>query len=574
MPSRVTIDFETMPIVSGSPSSPEPVGVAIRKGGRSRYHAWGHPIENNTTKEKVKTVLKDLCKNNILLMHNAQFDLRVLEDHFGLMPDRGFDDTKILAFLKHPSNKTLSLKPLSEQFFKIKPEERDRMHDWLGENYPPARLVGDKTKYTAFAPGSLAGEYAVGDVDRTMDLFKLFDRQLDSEERAAYEREKSVVVPTIKMERAGVRIDVDRLEVDLELAQRRRNILGYGLSGRLRDPMINLNSRPQMAKALFDAGLVKVFLKTEKENESVSIPSLRMTCTDQDFVDDLELYSKLGKLIGTYMTPWLFSAHQNNGYFYPYFNPTRVDSESGVGGTRTGRYSSNFQQVPKEAFKGLPFMRNYVLPDKGYKLVDRDYSQQELRILAHFAGGALTKAYQANPQLDMHTHVQAIIRKSIPDIDRKAVKTCNFLTIYGGGVNRLADQLGITHEEARRIREEHQKALPEVAALNTRLRREHKADGFIRTWGGRKYTLDFQDWYKLINVLIQGSAADQTKEAIRRYDVREFVDARLMLQVHDELVISSFETEKGLRWAMEEMSEWDVPMLTDKTTGKSWGEAK
>ena len=581
---HVTIDFETHPIVPGSPTSPRPVGVAIRMGGKSKYGAWGHPSGNNTTKPEAFALLEWLCAHTRLVMHNAQFDLRVLDEHFGLRPMNGFDDTKILAFLWSPNHRTLSLKPLADELLKLPPDEQDEMHDWLRQNYLPARRASNPTKYTAFAPGALAGKYARGDVDRTWKLYrKLYPIIRAWGMGEAYQRELAVVWPTIKMEQGGVRIDAERLADDLKKVKVIRSGLGGGLTRRLGQAGkdVNLNSRQQLANALHDNHMMvdDTFLLTDKGNESVSIPALRETCTDQKFVDDLELHSKLGKLIGTYMTPWLESAETNDGYFYPYFNPTRVDAESG--GTRTGRYSSNFQQVPKEPFKGLPFMRRYVLPDEGQTLVDRDYSQQELRILAHFAGGELAAAYRADPMLDMHDHVQALMKPHVPGIQRKQVKTCNFLTVYGGGVNRLADQLGVPYDVAQDIREAHKSALPEVDQLNRRLRDQHQRDGFIRTWGGRKYALEYDQWYKLLNVLIQGSAADQTKEAIIRFDDQAEVggaNARLMVQVHDELVISA--PGQGLKYsgtlkrAMETIPGWSVPMLTDVTYGASWGDAK
>jgi DNA polymerase-1 len=222
-------------------------------------------------------------------------------------------------------------------------------------------------------------------------------------------------------------------------------------------------------------------------------------------------------------------------------------------------------------------MRDYVVPDKGHVLIDRDYSQQELRIFAHYAEGGLAAAYERDPDLDMHDTVRDIIKEVTGfEMDRKAVKVCNFLTLYGGGVQRLADQLDCTYTDAEFIKSAHKRALPEIAALQRDINAVYRHHGYIRTWGGRKYRVDQGFEYKLLNALIQGSAADQTKEAIRRLEFSNS-SCRLMLQVHDELLVSAparsaKSASEQLREAMCDMSGWDVPMRTDVSISERWGE--
>lgn len=563
---RSVIDFETFEIVSGAEKSPEPVGVAVYSPGRApRYFSWGHPQGNNCTKKDARAVLAELCKTRRLVMHNAQFDLRVLQDHFNLKPSHGFDDTKLGFYLLDPRHSTLSLKPLSEELLGMPPEEQDELHDWLKLNYLPARRTKNPTKYTAQAPGDIAGRYAVGDVVRTWKLWRYVWPKLDARSREAYRRELAIIPLVIDMETRGVRLDVENLVFDISQVEDVQRAQYEAVCHKLGVQEINLASGVQLANAMEDAHLVDSWMVTAKGNRQVGIPALRKTCWDQEFVDYLEGYSKAGKLLGTYMRPWAMSG----GRFHPYFNPIRTDSETG--GTRTGRFSSNFQQIPKEPYEDLPWMRNYVLPDEGDVLVWRDYSQQELRLLAHYEMGDLCDAYNEDPDLDMHRYVGALMGMESDD-DRKIVKVCNFLQIYGGGPSRLADQLDIPLDAAYLVKRMHSKAIPGVKYLSRQLENESKRKGYIRTWGGRKYAPEPGFEYKLLNLIIQGSAADQTKEAMIRYDG----PGRFLMQVHDELVLTvpaeeAEDASEALRVAMEDIPGFNVPMRSDVKIQERWG---
>lgn len=171
-----TIDFETEAIDFGSGKSPTPVGVAVKHLDRpSQYHAWGHPTENNSTFEKGRKILTDIWNSDEpLLFHNAKFDVSVAMDHFSLpYPVGRVHDTMFLAYLNNARERTLALKPLSEKYLGIPPDEQDEVKDWILAHVPKAT----KKTYGAFiceAPGELVGRYAVGDVDRTYALYCYF----------------------------------------------------------------------------------------------------------------------------------------------------------------------------------------------------------------------------------------------------------------------------------------------------------------------------------------------------------------------------------------------------------------
>jgi DNA polymerase I-like protein with 3'-5' exonuclease and polymerase domains len=268
------LDFETHPIVPGAPRAPEPVGLAARwTNGKTRYLAWGHPCGNNSSFEEARSVLKKAWAQPILF-HNAQFDLRVAQDWFGVAFDLKYvHDTKIMAFIHSPNHRTLSLKPLSEEWLKMPPDEQDEMHDWLRANYLPARRTKNPTKYTAFAPGDIAGEYAKGDVTRTYRLYKYLETQLDPLEFDAYRRGVAILYKIIGMEQRGIRIDAERLRKDLKQVERKRVIARDYIQGQLGD--INVDSRLQLAEALLAGNLLSHVKRTAKGSVAVSIPALR-----------------------------------------------------------------------------------------------------------------------------------------------------------------------------------------------------------------------------------------------------------------------------------------------------------
>jgi DNA polymerase-1 len=227
------------------------------------------------------------------------------------------------------------------------------------------------------------------------------------------------------------------------------------------------------------------------------------------------------------------------------------------------------------------------LPDEGEILLVRDFSAQEIRVAAHFAEGTLLDAYNANPEMDVHLLVQKLIQNAIGhEIPRRISKTITFLKLYGGGPKKLIDQIGCTMNEARAFFAAYDDALPEFARLNEDIEKMVKRGIKIRTWGGRLYDVEppavmptgkvMEKYYKLPNTLIQGSSADMSKHAIIRYHTHPSRKGRLLLQVHDELVVSVKEEHKDsemalLKWAMNEMPGWDVPIRSSGAFGYDYG---
>ena len=278
----------------------------------------------------------------------------------------------------------------------------------------------------------------------------------------------------------------------------------------------------------------------------------------------------------------------------------------GDAGARTGRLSaSRFMNVPKPFLEKagkfehphwaglpeLPMVRNYLLPDKGQLWGKRDYSQQELRVLAHFEDGALQQAYIANPRMDIHQMAADLARSlgiSAALATRDTMKTIGFALLYGMGLGSLAERLGIPVHEAKALKLAYLSIFPGLKDLDDDLKSRGRADLPMRTWGGREYYTEPEKYsekygrvqsfeYKLLNYLIQGSSADCTKEAIIRYHEAKR-DGRFRVTVHDEVNITmprgASKREMLLLRDVMASVEFDVPMLSDGAVGLRWGELK
>jgi DNA polymerase-1 len=212
----------------------------------------------------------------------------------------------------------------------------------------------------------------------------------------------------------------------------------------------------------------------------------------------------------------------------------------------------------------------------------RDYSQQEPRILAHFEGGELQEQYENDPWIDYHDNAKEHLERVMGRrYDRKPVKNINLGIIYGQGVGSLAEKNGSTVEETREIRDAIYNLYPGLKDMYNDMKARAKANEPIKTWGGREYYCEpptlvkgriMHFDYKMVNVLVQGSAADCTKEAVIRFYTDVIVRKgnrgwKILLQVHDEIVISVpksdfYEAMEELRLCMESV-EFDVKILSE-----------
>lgn len=398
----------------------------------------------------------------------------------------------------------------------------------------------------------------------------------------AYLLEKSVLPAVIDMEMKGVKISESIVPALEDMSNR----FGEGEAY-----LMNIVGNVKLGgKAMFNKLREKGYIDedkivyTEKGNPRYGKDFLPDLIEDEKLKDVLVTRSRMQKIIGTYLRPWS-EARARDGRFYPYFNQIRNEEDYG---TMTGRFSSNFQQVPRTDEGALINLRQFILPDEGEVILQRDYSGQELRIAAHYAEGEVLKRFQDNPDFDMHTWVQKEIHRLTGTmLDRKThVKQIGFLKLYGGGPAAMSGKYGVTFDEAKEFFAMYDRAVPEFKALGRELELQVRSGVLLRTWGGRLYDVEpskyekgkrREFYYKLTNVLIQGSAADMMKYAIAQYYHHPDRKGRIMLTVHDELVVSVkpeyVDSEmKLMKYCMENLPGWDLKMTSDGKTGKSFGE--
>lgn len=632
-----SIDFETKGI-GPRPEEypPEPVGVSVRVGRQSKYWRWGHPTGNNCTKRDARNAILKVMRDEkrVPVFHHSAFDVEVMEQHLDIPRPEVYEDTLILAYLYEPRAKSLSLKPICEEWLGMPPEERDRVKDWILANVP--EMKGKEKGWGAYiwrAPGDLVEPYANGDTLRTLSIYDfLHPKIIELGMQAWYEEEKRCNYVKLGMEEGGIKTDQKKLKKELPAfislrtdvegdIKRRLNInKAADLTYKDADGNVgfNIGSSKHLSRAMEEAGKVQDWVLTKKGNKSTSRENLEIACADTKLVQMLSMHGILDTYINTFLEPWLRKGQANDGYLFPTFNTVRSADEYGGKsfGTRTGRPSSsnpNFNNIPasvegstqevllKEIQKlikkyGVNFigLRDYLIPDDGCVFIDRDYSQQEPRFLAHFEDGNLLQQYQVNPKLDVHDFVgQLVFERTGIRYPRKYIKTINFGIIYGMGVHGLARNLGIPHEEARALKRAVLKAVPGIKWLMDELQKLADDDKPLITWAGRIYyceePIEFEDEYgnkkkrtfeyKMLNTLIQGSAAECTKRAMNEVHDAWGKNGRIVLQVYDEILgcVPRGDWKKYMKLMQEAMEsvKVDVPMITEGTMGvKSWAQMK
>ena len=414
--------------------------------------------------------------------------------------------------------------------------------------------------------------------------------ELTLEEHALAPLFRDVELPLIAvladMEWEGIAIDADQFarltqEFRRELAALEQAIHRAALTD------FNILSTPQLRHVLFEKLQLPVLKKT-KTGASTDFEVLEELAAMGHEVPKLLIeYREVSKLLSTYLEALPAQVNPETGRIHTSFNPI---------GAATGRLSStnpNLQNIPVRTARGESIRRGFV-PRPGAKLVVADYSQIELRLLAHLSGDpAFVAAFRAGG--DIHRQTAAVIfgvdAAAVTADQRSRAKTINFATIYGQGPHALARQLGIAHEEAKRFIAGYFARFAGVRRYLDEAVASAREKGYAETiLGRRRYIPELKDKNHNVrsfgervatNAPIQGSAADLIKIAMVRVAaaLRERFSARLLLQVHDELVVEAPAGEAAevagiLRRHMEGVADLTVPLVADVGIGANWLDAK
>ncbi|HSG27704.1 MAG TPA: DNA polymerase I, partial [Candidatus Krumholzibacterium sp.] len=507
--------------------------------------------------------------------HNIKYDLIVLESH-GFEVNNVTWDTMIASYCIDPSRRSHSLDNLALELC------RHRMIPYSG-----LFEKGDRKKDIRAVPLDRLRDYACEDADYTFRLRSIFSGQLGEMGIASLFEDLEMPLSFVlkRMEQEGMRIDTARLEqlsADINAELHRLTGEIYSVAGE----EFNINSSQQLQHILFEKMGLPSGRKT-KTGYSTDVSVLTELAVEHPIASLLLDYRQLSKMSSTYVDNLPKLVNERTGRIHTSFNQTV---------TTTGRLSSsdpNLQNIPIRTELGRE-IRSAFVPREGRVLLDADYSQIELRIMAHLSKDpGLVAAFRE--ESDIHTRTAARIydvdEKDVTREMRGAAKTINFGVMYGQGPRALSQQLRIPFEEARDFIEEYFRQYPGIAGFIEGAKESAREKGYAETLLGRRRPLpdissengrlrSFAERIA-VNTPIQGTAADMIKLAMIAIDSRireEGLASRMILQVHDELVFDVLPEElepmkRLVRELMESAVELDVPLKVDMGTGATWLEA-
>ncbi len=507
---------------------------------------------------------------------NAKYDILVLLQYG--VEVRGLEfDTMLASYLLNPTGRQHNLDLLALEHLNIK-------------KIPTSDLIGKGKKQISMrdVPVKLVARYACEDADVTERLRRLFEPRL--KEAGLWDLFQQVEIPLVhvlvRMENHGVALDVDYLqtmsaELEARLAELQKII--YEMAGE----EFNINSTQQLAKILFEKLNLPVVRRT-KTGYSTDAAVLEKLAQEHELPRKLLEYRELSKLKSTYVDALPRLINPRTGRVHTSYNQTVA---------ATGRLSSsdpNLQNIPIRTEIGRRIRRAFVPGRPGWKILDADYSQIELRIMAHLSKDPnLLAAFAADE--DVHRATAANVfgvkpEEVTPELRRRA-KEINFGIMYGMGAYGLAQRLEISPEEAQAIIQEYFVKYPGVNDFIIRTLDTARKTGYVTTLLQRRRYLpeilsenrrarEFAE-RTAINTPIQGTAADLIKVAMIRIDRRladEGLQSKMIMQVHDELVFEAPEEElPHLReLVVTEMThalQLDVPIRVDVGIGDNWLEA-
>lgn len=570
----LSLDTET---TSVNPIDAELVGLSFAaEEGKAFYVAI--PAEREKA-ERIVNIFKPLYESTDILKigQNIKYDMEVLMN-YGVRLSAPMFDTMIAHYVLQPEQKH-NMDILAETLLNYQTVHIDELIGPKGKGQKSMRDL---------SPASVC-DYAAEDADVTLRLYNVLKPRLKEAgvEQLFYDIEMPLVPVLAEMETTGVRLDTEALaETSKVLTERmkqiERNI--YELAGH----EFNIASPKQVGEVLF--GEMKIVEKPKKTKTGQYVTSeevLQQLRSKAPIVADILEHRGLKKLLGTYVDALPKLINPRTGHIHTSFNQAV---------TATGRLSSsdpNLQNIPVRGEDGKE-IRKCFIPEPGELFFSADYSQIELRVMAHLSGDKnMIEAFREG--YDIHAATAArIYKEKIEDVSRDQrtkAKRANFGIIYGITVFGLAERLEISRDEAKQLIDGYFETFPDVHAYMEKAKELAREHGYAETFfHRRRYLPDITSHNatvrnfaerNAINAPIQGSAADIIKIAMVKIYERfrkEGIRSKMILQVHDELNFSVIpeEKEKVERIVLEEMQNaypLQVPLVADSGWGKNWLEA-
>lgn len=522
--------------------------------------------------EDAKEAIRRVFEHNII-GQNLKFDLALIYNLFGFEKKIPKADTMILAWLLDSGSK-VGLDFLANRYLDY---EMKAYKDVVkkGENFSSVDLES-------------ASFYASEDAIITLKLYLKFmeifeQRGLHKLQKEADEVEYPFINVLIMMEQEGIKVDMKFLE---ELQKEFSEIIStltqeiHELAG----GQFNIKSPKQLGEILFKRLGLKSGKRT-KSGYSTNEMTLQKIKSEHPIIEKILHYREIQKLLSTYIKPLIKLAKSDkNSRIYTTFLQT---------GTATGRLSSkepNLQNIPVRSELGRKIRRAFIAKD-GYKLLSIDYSQIELRLLAHFSQDeTLIEAFKRGEDIHLATAIKLF---GLEEAERKRdfAKSINFGLLYGMGARKLSNELNISSKDAKEIIQSYFEAFPTIKDYIQKVQDDVKQRGFIETLLGRRRYFDYQNasdrekagiLRESVNTLFQGSASDLIKLAMLKIDTQirqKNIDAKMLLQIHDELIFEvkdSIVQEVGeeFREIMESIYPLNLPLKCSINIADSWDKLK
>lgn len=493
--------------------------------------------------------------------HNLKFDFEIIYKNFGIKPPKKYADTMILSWLDNPEL-SASMDALAKRIFDYETIKFENLVK-KGENF-------------SSVPLEVASKYAAQDAWITLKFYRFFMQKLpENIIKIANDLEFGFIEILMQMEFNGIKLDTQKLR---NLINQNDQILRdltleiYELSGE----QFNINSPKQLASVLFER-LNLPCKKRTKTGFSTDESVLSQIIDAHPVICKILNYREIYKLQTTYCEPLLnLASLDEQNRVYTSFLQT---------GTATGRLSSknpNLQNIPT---RSSSTMRDCFVANDGFSLVSLDYSQIELRLLAHFSGDTnMQKAFFEGRDIHTQTALQIFGDES----KRSVAKSINFGLIYGMGANKLSEQINVSKKEASEYIKLYFEAFPSIKNFLENLKNEAKTNGFSQTLLGRRRYFDFANSTPMfiaasereaVNTKFQGSAADIIKLAMSKIHSLCDENLKMLLQIHDELIFEIRDdlVERlvpNLQEIMQNSVKLNVPLVVNFGVAKSWGELK
>lgn len=594
-------------------------GVSLAWEDKSIYIPLRHPDTDCFGPTQVGMWLKDLFSREIKwVLHNAAYDFLWLRAEWGLKPPKNIVDTGALAALVDENQPSYSLDNLCR--WQELPGKDERLLKEVAASYGFAKDV--KSNLWRL-PAKFVGPYAEQDATATLLLAKRLQIEIDKQELVeACKIENSLIPLIIEMSWRGVRLDINRAEQTRDNLIKRRNEALSNLSDELRHTvsMVDINSAQRLERYFVELGVS--FQRTEK-NKQAKLDSAWMEKNDHWLPKAITHIRQLDSAANKFIQGFLLDfAH--DGRIYPNINQFRNED----GGTRSHRFSFSdppLQQMPSRDSTDLKEelaveIRGCFIPEDGELWGSHDLSQQEYRLLVHYAEVMkLTKAniagdkYRKDPKTDFHNMVAEMTK-----LPRKRAKDVNFATLYGAQVKKFSLMTGLSISESKEIMEQYDRELPFAKEASEQSKRVADQRGYVRLLDGARCR--FEQWepryrdkekekmyfgsdgcfpcsiseaqrriedlnhpwegrlvraytYRALNRIIQGGAARQVKKSMVDCWNEGYIP---LLQIHDELAFSHSNEQEGLKIneIMRDAVKLSVPMAADSDYGINWGTAR